>query len=59
MGNNGTVVTSSDGVSWTQRTAVTSSILNGITYGNGLFVAVGSGTGYKETIVLTSTDGAT
>jgi len=37
-----TILTSRDGVTWTQRVSGTSRDLNGVTYGNGLFVAVGS-----------------
>ena len=47
-----TILTSPDGASWTQRTSGTSNRLRGVTYGNGLFVAVG----YGGTI-LTSPDG--
>jgi hypothetical protein len=39
-------------VSWTQRTSGTSNWLNGVAYGNGLFVAVGDGG-----TILTSPDG--
>ncbi|MGY2954787.1 hypothetical protein ACVWZQ_002946, partial [Thermostichus sp. MS-CIW-29] len=41
-----------DGVSWTQRTSGTSNQLNGVAYGNGLFVAVG-----WDGTILTSPDG--
>jgi len=52
VGNSGTILTSSDGISWTKRTSGTSKYLRGVTYGNGLFVTVGeSGT------ILTSPDG--
>ena len=43
VGRRGTILTSSDGVSWTERSSGTSQDLHGVTYGNGLFVAVGSG----------------
>jgi len=47
------LLTSPDGTTWTARTSGTSNILNGVTYGNGTFVAVGdNGT------ILTSPDGA-
>jgi hypothetical protein len=53
-GDNGTILTSPDGTTWTQRTSGTSNDLYGLTYGNGLFVAVGdNGT------ILTSPDGTT
>jgi hypothetical protein len=46
------ILTSSDGVNWTLQAPGTSSLLFGVTYGNGLFVAVGEfGT------ILTSPDG--
>jgi hypothetical protein len=43
VGSGGTILTSSDGVTWTQRTSGTSNRLYGVTYGNGTFVAVGGG----------------
>jgi hypothetical protein len=50
--DDGAILTSPDGVSWTVRTSGTSNLLFGVAYGNGLFVAVGmSGT------ILTSPDG--
>ena len=52
VGNGGTILTSSDGTSWTERTSGKTNYLYGVTYGNGLFVKVGdSGT------ILTSSDG--
>ena len=50
VGDLGTIFTSPDGVTWTQRSSGTTYNLNAVTYGNGIFVAVG------ETI-LTSPDG--
>ena len=51
-GNDKSVMTSSDGVNWTLRTTPNySRMWNGITYGNGRFVAVG------DTVAMTSTDG--
>ena len=45
VGSLGTILTSTDGTTWTERTSGTSQHLNGVTYGNGLFVSVGlSGT---------------
>jgi hypothetical protein len=57
VGNNGTVATSTDQVHWTVRTVVSSTgltepALKAVTFGNGLFVAVG-------TYIWTSPDGAT
>jgi hypothetical protein len=43
VGEGGTILTSRDGVSWTQQTSPTSDWLRGATYGNGLFIAVGNG----------------
>jgi fibronectin type 3 domain-containing protein len=54
VGNSGTILTSSDGTTWTSRTSGTTNNLYGVTYGNSTFVTVGdSGT------ILTSSDGTT
>ena len=54
VGNVGSILTSSDGISWTERTSGTTKNLYGVTYGGGLLVAVGdNGT------ILTSSDGTT
>ena len=52
VGHSGTILTSSNGTSWTQRTSGTSEYLQGVTYGNGLFVSVG-----YPSIILTSSNG--
>jgi hypothetical protein len=52
VGLHGAILTSPDGVNWTARASGTSNWLNGVTYGNGLFVAVGGGGA-----ILTSPDG--
>ena len=53
--SSGTVLTSSDGTTWTSRTSATSANWEGgVTYGNSLFVAVGAG-GKMQT----SSDGIT
>jgi len=52
VGEFGSIVTSQDGVTWTNRISGTSYNLNGVTYGNGTFVAVGGG-------ILTAPDGVT
>jgi len=41
VGNSGTILTSSDGISWTKRTSGKWEYLKGVTSGNGLFVTVG------------------
>ena len=54
VGSEGTILISSDGTSWTERSSGTGNTLYGVTYGNGLFVTVGnSGT------IVTSSDGTT
>jgi hypothetical protein len=52
VGEDGAILTSPDGVSWTQQTSGTSNSLGGVTYGDGLFVAVG-----ERGTILTSPDG--
>ena len=52
VGSSGTILTSSDGISWTSRTSGTSNGLYGVTYGNSTFVAVG-----QTGTILTSSDG--
>ncbi len=42
VGGGGTILTSPDGVTWTRRASGTTQHLHAVTYGNGLFVAVGS-----------------
>jgi hypothetical protein len=59
VGDGGTILTSPDVASWTQRTSGGQS-LYGVAYGKGLFVAVG---GYSDpwssaSVILTSPDGA-
>jgi len=54
VGESGTILTSSDGTTWTSRTSGTSNDLQGVTFANSTFVAVG----YSGTI-LTSSDGTT
>jgi hypothetical protein len=54
VGDNGIIVTSPDGVTWTPRTSSMANRLNGIAYGNGIYVAVGE---YGR--ILTSPDGVT
>ncbi len=47
VGGSGTILTSPDGMTWTQQTSPASEILYDVAYGNGTFVAVG----YRGTIV--------
>jgi len=54
VGDSGTILTSSDGTTWTSRTSGTGNKLLGVTYGNGTFVTVGS-----NGTILTSSDGTT
>ena len=58
VANDGTdrVMSSSDGVTWTARSAAEANTWISVTYGNGLFVAVAN-TGTNQ--VMTSTDGVT
>ena len=55
VGDSGTILTSSDGTTWTNRrdTSVTTEDLYGVTYANGTFVTVG------DNIILSSSDGTT
>lgn len=50
VGNNGSILRSSDGFSWEDDSVATTGTLRGIAYGNGLYVAAGS-------VAATSTDG--
>ncbi|MGA1238082.1 MAG: WD40/YVTN/BNR-like repeat-containing protein [Limisphaerales bacterium] len=52
VGDNGTVYTSEDGVTWTARSSGTTDWLTGVAYGAGKFVAVG-----EMGRILTSSDG--
>jgi photosystem II stability/assembly factor-like uncharacterized protein len=54
VGDRGTILTSTDGATWTPRTSGTTEWLRDITFGNNQFVAVG----FNDTI-LTSPDGTT
>lgn len=42
VGDNGVILTSSDGANWTPVTSGTTAFLTAVTYGNGRFVAVGN-----------------
>jgi uncharacterized delta-60 repeat protein len=52
VGEVGTIVTSSDGITWTPRISGNAGWLVGVGYGNGLFVVVG-----EQGTILTSPDG--
>lgn len=54
VGSNGDVVTSTDGLTWTQRTADTNLDLLSVAFGNGIFLAVG-----EDGVANTSSDGIT
>ena len=54
VGENGTILTSSDGTTWTSRTSGTGLSVLGVQYVNSTFVAVGRGG-----LILTSADGST
>lgn len=54
VGEEGTILTSPDGLTWTARTSGTTRWLTAVAYGYGHYVAVGDGT-----TVLTSRDGIT
>lgn len=51
VGSSGTILTSTDGVSWTARTSGVSTALNSIAFGNGMYVIAGS-----SNVILTSTN---
>ena len=51
VGANGLILTSTNGVSWTQRTSGTTVYISDVMYGNGYYVAVGN------TRILRSSDG--
>ena len=54
VGDNGKILTSSDGTTWTSRTSGTTEYLRGGAYGNSTLVVVGS-----SGTILTSSDGTT
>jgi YD repeat-containing protein len=54
VGVGGTIVTSPDGVTWTQRSSGTTKDIYGVVFGNNLYVAVGA-----EGLVMTSSDAIT
>ena len=54
VGQTGVIFTSSDGITWENRSSGTTKWLNGVHYANGLFVAVG-----EQGTIRTSSDGIT
>jgi hypothetical protein len=54
IGTAGTIITSTDGITWTGRTSSTTNTLNAIAFGGGVFATTGAGG-----IILTSPDGIT
>ena len=56
VGENGTIITSSDGVSWTTNNSGVADYLLSVVFAHGIFVAVGGDYGLTSTI-LTSTNG--
>src|SRR6266496_1948129 len=57
VGDNGSIVSSSDSVTWIPRASGTSNRLNSVTYGQTGFVAVGEGVPALPSTILTSPDG--
>jgi hypothetical protein len=55
----GLVLTSPDGVTWTSQSAAVALTWNAVTWGNGLFVAVGGVSTAATNLVMTSSDGST
>jgi hypothetical protein len=52
VGNQGTILTSGDGTTWSSRTSSALNLLNEVTYGNSTFVSVGT-----DGTIITSSDG--
>lgn len=60
VGRNGTILTSADGLNWTNQWFPIGNMLQAVTFGDGLFVAVGSTnrpSGSSQRLILTSSDG--
>ena len=59
VGNSGTLLTSSDGITWTSRTSGTTKSLNGITYANSKFIVVSGDWDANTGTIMNSADGNT
>lgn len=59
VGAEGVIITSSDGIHWKRQNSGRTDRFNSVAYGNGWYVAVGSGAsfGNKYGIIINSTDG--
>ncbi len=58
VGVNGSIITSTDGATWTARTSGTTSVLQKVAHANGRWVAVGGNdTGATSIVILTSDNG--
>src|SRR6185436_3746903 len=57
VGEAGTVLSSPDGTNWSYRSSSPSPELNGVTYGNGQFVAVGHAP--SQSLIMISSNGVT
>ena len=57
VGASGTILTSTDTVTWTSRTSGFANELYAVAYGNGVFVAVGDSYSSSDYSVIQSTDG--
>lgn len=58
VGGSGTILRSTDGLSWSPVTSGTTTDLRAVGYGEGTFVAVGDAGNLTPHVVLTSTDGS-
>ena len=58
VGDGGSIWRSTNGTSWSPVASGTSIDIEGVSYGDGRFVAVGADTGGGPALVLTSTDGS-